>query len=322
MRNRELLSRQIRSLRSLMKATPVVRLQVEGINLHAKLEFHNPMGSIKDRPAFWILSSAIERGEITQDTTLIESSSGNFATALALYSRLLNLRFIPVIDPNITPTHEFLLRHTCETVAKVQDRDDAGGYLKARLAKVEELLRSTPHSFWPNQYGNPDAVAAHYHLTGEEICNTFQQLDYVFIGVSTGSTIAGVSARLKEHFPRVRIIAVDAEGSALFGQPPKKRFIPGIGASLPSRFLSQASVDNFVIVPEHETALACNELLQHHGLFAGGSSGSVYAAIKRYLPQIRALNPPNVLMLCADRGTPYIDTLFNPAWVTSTLKPS
>lgn len=322
MPSREFLSRQIHSLRSLMKATPVVRLEVEGINLHAKLKFHNPMGSLKDRPALWILSCAIERGEITQDSILIESSSGNFATALALYSRLLNLRFIPVIDPNIVPSYEFLLRQTCERVEKVLERDDAGGYLKARLAKVDELLRSTPHSFWPNQYGNPDAVAAHYHLTGEEICNAFQQLDYVFIGVSTGSTIAGVSKRLKERFPGVRIVAVDAEGSVLFGQPPKKRYIPGIGASLPSRFLSQASVDASVIVPEYETALACNELLQHHGLFVGGSSGSVYAAVKRYLPQLRALHPPNVLMICADRGTPYIETLYNPAWVNSTLKPT
>jgi N-(2-amino-2-carboxyethyl)-L-glutamate synthase len=321
MSDREALLRQIRSLRALMRETPVVRLDMEGINLHAKLEFHNPMGSLKDRPAFWVLTSAIERGDITPETLLIESSSGNFAAALALYCRLLNLRFIPVIDPNIAATYEFLLRRTCETVVKVETRDNTGGFLKTRLAKVHELLGSTPHAFWPNQYGNPDAVAAHYQLTGTEICNAFQQLDYIFIGASTGSTITGVSRRLKERFPGVRVIAVDAEGSVLFGQPPKSRFIPGIGSSAPSQFLPQALVDDFVIVPEYETALACNELLQRHGLFVGGSSGSTYAAVKRYLPKMRALHPPNVLMICADKGTAYIDTIFNPSWVSTTLKP-
>src|SRR5262245_40888824 len=85
-------------LRKTLRPTPHVLLAVPGIELFAKLEFVNPVGSIKDRPAFWILKRAAERGEIDEDTTLVESSSGNFASALAAFARLVGLKFIPVID--------------------------------------------------------------------------------------------------------------------------------------------------------------------------------------------------------------------------------
>src|SRR2546426_8607157 len=91
-------------LRKSLRPTPHVPLAVEGMNLFAKLEYVNPVGSIKDRPAYWILRRAAERGEICEETTVIESSSGNFAVALAAFTHLLGLRFIPVIDPNIAPT--------------------------------------------------------------------------------------------------------------------------------------------------------------------------------------------------------------------------
>ncbi|PYN24478.1 MAG: 2,3-diaminopropionate biosynthesis protein SbnA, partial [Candidatus Rokuibacteriota bacterium] len=97
---------------------------MKGMNLFAKLEYVNPVGSIKDRAAYWILWRAAERGEICEETTLIESSSGNFAAALAAFTHLVGLRFIPVIDPNISGTYESFLRRICPTVVKVEDRDD------------------------------------------------------------------------------------------------------------------------------------------------------------------------------------------------------
>src|SRR5437867_2466749 len=103
------------------------------------------------------------------------------------------------------------------TVVKVEDRDDTGGFLKTRLQKVKELCATIPNAYWTNQYGNLDAIEAHYELTATEICADFDSLDYVFIGVSTAGTIAGVSRRLKEHYPNIRVIAVDTEGSAIFG---------------------------------------------------------------------------------------------------------
>src|SRR5947208_261126 len=312
---------RLQQLGKTLRPTPHVPLAMEHMNLFAKLEYVNPVGSIKDRPAYWILKRAAERREIGDETTVIESSSGNFASALAAFTRLVGLRFIPVIDPNISSTYESFLRRTCSRVVKVEDRDDTGGFLKTRLQMVKHLCDTVPNAYWTNQYGNPDAMEAHYQLTAGEICADFASLDYAFIGVSTGGTIAGVSRRLKERYPKVRIIAVDTQGSVIFGDTPRKRHIPGVGSSVVPPLLSHASIDDVVLIPERETVAACRELLQTHGLFAGGSSGTVYAAVKRYATKLGGgaggrpkRPPPTVLFVCADRGTPYLDTVFDPTW--------
>jgi len=305
---------RLEQLGKTLRPTPHVPLDVDRINLFAKLEFVNPVGSIKDRPAYWILKRAAERGEIDDRTTVIESSSGNFASALAAFTRLVGLRFIPVIDPNIASTYESFLRRTCATVVKVDQRDDTGGFLKTRLQMVQHLCDTIPNAYWTNQYGNPDAVEAHYQLTAGEICAEFPSLDYAFIGVSTAGTIAGMSRRLKERYPKIKIIAVDTQGSVIFGGTPRKRHIPGVGSSIVPPLVSQASIDDVVLISERETAAACRELLHTHGLFAGGSSGTVFAAVKRYAAKLGGPRRPTVLFLCADRGTAYLDTVFDPKW--------
>ena len=310
---------RLNQLGKLIRPTPHVPLAMPGMHLFAKLEYANPVGSLKDRPAFWILKRAAERGDICEESTVIESSSGNFANALATYARLVGLRFIPVIDPNISGTYESFLRRVCPTVVKVEERDDTGGFLKTRLDMVRQLCATTPHAYWTNQYANPDAVEAHYELTAGEICREFASLDYVFIGVSTGGTIAGMSRRLKERYPKIKVIAVDTKGSVIFGDRPRKRHIPGVGSSIQPPLVSQAWIDDVVLVPERETVAACRELLLTHGLFAGGSSGTALAAVKRYAARITVENgkrQPTVLFLCADRGTPYLDTVFDPAWAS------
>ena len=308
------LAARLEQLRKTLRPTPHVRLAVDRMNLYAKLEYVNPVGSIKDRPALWILKRAAERGDINDATTVIESSSGNFAAALAAFTHLVGLRFIPVIDPNISATYESLLRRMCPTVVKVDQRDDTGGFLKTRLQMVQHLCATIPNSYWTNQYDNPDAVEAHYRLTAGEICADFDALDYVFMGVSTAGTIAGVSRRLKERYPKVKVIAVDVAGSVIFGGTPGKRHIPGIGASVVPPLLSQARIDDVVTISERETVAACRELLATHGLFVGGSSGTAYAAVKRYAARMTGSPRPTVLFLCADRGTPYLDTVFDPGW--------
>src|SRR6266404_6356360 len=285
------LATRLELLRNILRPTPHVQLAMKGMNLFAKLEYVNPVGSIKDRAAYWILTRAAERGEICEETTVIESSSGNFAAALAAFTHLVGLRFIPVIDPNISDTYESFLRRICPTVVKVEDRDDTGGFLKTRLQKVKELCATIPNAYWTNQYGNLDAIEAHYELTAAEICADFDSLDYVFIGV-------------------------DTEGSAIFGGAPRKRHIPGIGSSIVPQLLSHAKIDDVVWISERETVQACRELLTSHGLLVGGSSGTAFAAIKRYAARIPAYKHPTVLFLCADRGMPYLDTVFDPTWAT------
>ncbi len=307
---------RLEQLRKILRPTPHVPLAVEGMRLFAKLEYVNPVGSIKDRPAYWILKRAAERGDIRDETTVIESSSGNFAAALAAFTHLVGLKFIPVIDPNIAGAYESFLRRLCPTVVKVEDRDETGGFLKTRLRMVEHLCATIPNAYWTNQYGNLDAVEAHYELTAGEICADFDSLDYVFIGVSTAGTIAGMSRRLKERYPNVRIIAADTQGSAIFGDAPRKRHIPGVGSSIVPPLLSHARIDDVVLIPERETVAACRDLLTTHGLFAGGSSGTVFAAVKRYTARMPEARRPTVLFVCADRGTPYLDTVFDPTWAT------
>lgn len=297
-----------------LRETPIIRLDFDQVNLFAKLEFCNVVGSIKDRPACWILRNAVLGGQIDEETLVVESSSGNMATAVAVFCRLLRVRFVAVIDPNISSPNESLLRSLCHRVVKVSQRDDTGGYLKSRLAHVAELCGSGSNVYWTNQYANPAAVEANYAITGAEIASSFSRLDYVFIGVSSGGTIAGVSRRLKERFPSVRIIAVDAEGSVIFGGKPKKRRIPGLGASVVPENIQHAAIDDVVIVSERETVEGCQELLRRHSLFVGGSSGSCYAAVKRYLPNLGGLTKPNVLFLCSDRGTAYADTVYDEWW--------
>lgn len=306
---------KLSSIGNFVGRTPLVHLEHPTVDLYAKLEFHNLMGSVKVRPAYYILKSAIESGRITQDTTIIESSSGNFGIALATLCKRLGIKFIPVIDPNINPSYENLLQALSYRVEKVEERDSTGGFLLTRVQRVNELLREIPNSFWTNQYGNIDNFRAHYHGLGTELAESFEELDYVFVGVSSGGTISGVSRRLKDKFPHVRIVAVDSVGSVIFGTPPKKRYIPGIGSSMVPDILREAIIDEVVHVEEVDTVAGCYRLFEDHCLFGGGSSGTSYFAVQQYFQDKHFEKRPKVVFLCPDGGTPYADTVYNPQWV-------
>ena len=307
---------RLRCAERIIRETPVVELGDDRVVLFAKLEFHNGIGSIKDRPAYWILKRAVEGGKVGPETTVIESSSGNFACALAAFCRILGLAFIPVIDPNVSPLYESVLRSQCARVVKVEERDETGGYLRTRLSMVQRLVQEIDDSYWPNQYSNPDGMDAHFQLTAAEIARAVPRLDYVFLGVSSAATLAGVSRRIKEEHPPVKIVAVDVEGSVIFGQKPRKRWISGIGSSICPPLLQHAIIDDIVIVREADTIAGCRELLDRHGLFVGGSTGTVYRAIQNYFCRSFTVRP-RVLFLCCDRGTAYLHNVFDDAWAAS-----
>lgn len=312
--SREVLLSRLEMVSRAMLRTPLVQLRHDRLDLYAKLEYVNPNGSSKDRSAYWILRRAVERGDISETTTVVESSSGNFAISLASFCRWLGLAFVPVIDPNINASTEAYLRRLCARVEKVTEADGTGGYLSSRLRRVQELRAELPSVYWPNQYANLDAVEAHDQLTGRELCEDLPHIDYLFVGVSTGGTIAGLSTRVKRVCPSARIIAVDAEGSAIFGQPPAKRRLPGLGSSIVPPLVSRADIDDVVIVPEVNAIKGCHSLLERHGLYAGGSTGSVYSAIETYFADHHGPRP-TVAFLCADRGVGYADTVYNQEWV-------
>lgn len=317
----------------LVGSTPVVPLRSSAlalprdVDLFAKLEFYNPTGSIKDRPAAFILRRMLVDGAITRGSTLIESSSGNFGVALAAVTQAHRVRFICVVDPLLLRANEILLSRFGAEIVRVDQADDAGGYLKARLAKVRQIVDTVPRVQWVNQYANRHNAAAHFFGTGMEIYETFrhQRLDYVFVAVSSGGTITGISQIVKAQFPKVRVVAVDVVGSVAFGGQARKRHIPGIGSSIQPPLLAEAAIDDVLHVTEADIIDGCHALLEHFGIFAGGSSGAVFAAARRYLAERRLDRPrvaaadrrrgrPAALLVLADRGERYTDTIFDAAW--------
>ncbi|HEY9258377.1 2,3-diaminopropionate biosynthesis protein SbnA [Chitinophaga sp.] len=297
--------------------TPLVPIGLSPmVRVFAKLEFYNPTGSVKDRAACYLLNRLLNEKIIDQDTTIIESSSGNFGVALSAYCKLFGLKFICVIDENTLPVNEMLIKLQGAEVIRITEPDQHGGFLLNRLKKVREIMDKTEKIYWANQYGNPLVAAAYYNSIGKELCLEAprQEIDYVFLGVSSGGTITGVSQRIKHENPNTKVIAVDVLGSVIFGGGAKKRFIPGIGSSITPVILDSAKIDEVVYVSEAESIECCRELLAKYNLYAGGSSGSVYAAIKKYFSEKDIYEPVNVMCVFADSGERYITTIYNDTW--------
>lgn len=301
----------------LIGRTPLQNLCHEDLKLYAKLEYNNFSGSIKDRAAYNVILEGIKDGQINKDTSIIESSSGNFGISLAMICKHLGLKFTVVIDPNINHDYERLLRLLNCEIVKVDALDRTGGYLLNRIAKVNEICLNNPNMFWTNQYENPNNYKAYYNGLAEEIVENFKILDYLFVAVSSGGTIAGLSLRLKEIFPKLKVIAVDIEGSIIFGGVPQKRRISGIGSSKRPKIIDSALIDEVIHVTEVEIVMACNNLVRYHGIFGGASCGAAYHAICKY-HKLGKLTPASyVLFLCPDKGYSYLDTVYSPAWLSN-----
>ena len=301
--------------------SPLKMLHFDHCHLFVKLESNNYSGSVKDWAAYYIVSKAIESGEINEETTIVESSSGNFAIALAYICKKIGVQFIPVIDPNINPDYERVLHMLCKKVVKVRRRDQKGGYLLTRIETVKEICQKTQNSFWTNQYENENNYKAYFYGLGPEIGTQFTRLDYAFIAVSTCGTITGLSMRLKELYPSIRIIAVDVEGSVIFGGVAGPRFVPGIGAGKVPENLRFAVIDEIMHVSQADIINGCNRLMCEQLILAGGSSGALYFAIQKYFSAIPDVDPAaNVLFVSPDGGRAYLDTIYNPKWQNKILQ--
>jgi len=285
--------------------------------VYGKLEFLNPSGSIKDRTALQILNDALAKGLIDQNSTIIESSSGNMALGLAQACLYLGLKLIVVVDPKINAHTEKLLEAYQVKMVKVTQELKEGGFLAARLSKVQELLKTIPNSYWSNQYGNPCNPKAH-HKTMEEVFEALEgKVDYLFMSTSTCGTIMGCADYIHQHQLPTKIIAVDAAGSVLFGGKPKKRLIPGHGAGVPSQFLDISKITDHLEVTDLDCVQGCWSLLKQEAVMCGGSTGGVAQAIQHYSPHI--LEDSNCVMMLCDRGDRYVDTVYNKEWVLENI---
>jgi cysteine synthase A len=300
--------------------TPLVALRRlfddPGVEVLAKLELLNPGGSMKDRSARHIVEAGLRDGSIVPGSRLVESSSGNFGVALAIAARIHGLRFTCVVDPKTTVANLAILRGLGADVEVVTEHDHAGGYLHSRIRRVKELLADAPGAIWVNQYANEGNWQAYYHGTGAELV---EQLvlppAYLFAAVGTTGSILGCSRRLREHFPDLRVIAVDAVGSVIFGGPPGPRELPGIGSGRVPELCRPEEVDEVIHVDDVDAALGCRELLTAEGIFAGGSSGAVVAAIARSLPALP--RPCRIVAIFPDRGDRYVDLVYDDGWLAA-----
>ena len=319
---------------SLVGNTPTIELKQEQsdsvgkFNIFAKLEGYNPTGSIKDRPAAYVIRKLFLSKKIDRSSTIIESSSGNFGVALSAICRAEGLHFICVVDPNALESNVALMRMYGAEIVYVKERDETGGFLKSRIKKARELESHIDGGLWINQYENQDNASSHYYGTGIEIYKQFADvgLQYAFIAVSSGGTITGVSKALKALFPDIHVVAVDITGSAIFGQPPKKRHIPGMGSSIRPPLIESALIDEIIHVDEEDVITACHDLVASFGVFVGGSSGAVYHAVKNYQhaklneltypkQMIKNQTKPNAILLFPDRGDRYLNTIYSSEWV-------
>ncbi|HKQ74907.1 MAG TPA: 2,3-diaminopropionate biosynthesis protein SbnA [Blastocatellia bacterium] len=298
--------------------TPLVRLTrvIEEIRFHlyAKLEAFNPAGSIKDRTAFSIISNAIETGEVRSGTTVIESSSGNMAIGLAQACAYFGLRFICVVDAKTTKQNIQILKAYGAEVDVITEPDAVTGeFLTARIQRVRTLLRSTPNSYWPDQYSNIYNARAHYQTMDEVVTALGGRVDYLFCSTSTCGTLRGCAEYLRANKLDTKIFAVDAEGSVIFGGLPNKRLLPGHGAARRPGLYQDGLAERCIHVSDLDCVIGCHRLLRREAIMAGASSGGVLMAVESIKDEI----PPgaNCVVLLPDRGERYLDTVYSDEWV-------
>ncbi|MFI9250543.1 2,3-diaminopropionate biosynthesis protein SbnA [Streptomyces sp. NPDC053069] len=293
--------------------TPVVRLgrlfSAESFDVLAKLEYLNPLGSMKDRAARHVIESWLADGTLKPGSHLVESSSGNFGIALSALAPLYDLSVTCVLDPNVSSVNLKILSDLGARIDMVSQRDRMGGYLETRIARVRDIVERDPKAVWVNQYANDLCWQAHYRHTANEILEQVTgTVDVLVAAVSTTATLQGLARRLRERWPALRTVAVDARGSVVFGGAPGPRRLPGHGSSMAPELASRFRPDDVVYVGEDEAVAGCRALLRSEGILAGASSGAVVSAIGAIAPGL----PPGtrVLTLFADRGERYMDLVY------------
>jgi N-(2-amino-2-carboxyethyl)-L-glutamate synthase len=302
--------------------TPLVRLArlLPGADFEVfgKLECLNPGGSIKDRPARTILLDAIRTREVRQGTVVIESSSGNLAVALAQVCAYFGIRFICVVDPKTTSQNIAILRAYGAEVDVVESPDPrTGEFLPARIARVRALLEAHANAFWPNQYANLRNALAHRQTMDEVVAALDGSVDYLFCATSTCGTLRGCAEYVRARGFSTRIVAVDAVGSVIFGGRPAKRLLPGHGAAVRPALFEEGLADRVVHVTDLDCVAGCRTLARREAILAGGSSGAVVVAAHRLRAEITPGS--RCVLVLADRGERYLDTVYSDAWVTAHL---
>jgi len=303
--------------------TPMVRLERffagRDFECYGKLEALNPGGSSKDRPARAIIEAALADGTLGPDALVIEASSGNTGIGVAQACAYHGLRFRCLVDSKTTQQNVAILRAYGAEIEMVEKPDpETGELLVAKLKRIRELLANDPNVFWVDQYSNPENSGSHYRGTIREILRDLGgPPDYLFCPTATCGTIRGCLDYLVDAGHPTKVVAVDAEGSQIFGDVYRQRLIPGLGSGICPGLTPKELLHRCVHVSNQDCVVGCRRLMREEAIFAGGSSGGVVMAVERLADEI----PPGsrCAAILPDRGERYLDTVFDDDWVRQNL---
>ncbi|RKQ63401.1 cysteine synthase A [Thermovibrio guaymasensis] len=260
--------------------TPLLKVEVEGVEVFLKLENFNPGGSIKDRVTRAIIEDALKKGELTRDKIVVEATSGNTGIGIALVCSAKGLKSLIIMPENMSQERKKLLKAFGAELLLTPASEGIPGAVR----KLQELLNENPNKYYPTrQFENPVNPLVHYRETAREILEQMGKVPKLFVaGVGTGGTFSGISKRFKEVNPECVCVAVEPEGcSVLSGGEVGVHRIQGIGPGFIPKTLDTSLIDRVEVVP-YERAKEYSRLLSREfGVLAGISAGAnLYVALK------------------------------------------
>ncbi len=267
----------------LVGRTPLVRLPrlspKRGAEICAKLERNNPAGSVKDRPALWMIEAAERDGQLREGSTIVEATSGNTGISLAAMATLKGYRCVLVMPEDMSTSRRQILRaYGAEVVLTPAQEGMAGA-----VERATRILEETDGAFMPSQFENAANPLSHFESTAHEIWRATAGEVHAFVaGVGTGGTLTGVGRFLKERRPEAKIIAVEPRGSAvLSGGRPGLHAIQGLGAGFVPNVLDRSLIDEVITVTDLAADRRTRRLARAEGLLLGPSSGAnLHAAVE------------------------------------------
>ncbi|QTA90225.1 cysteine synthase A [Desulfonema magnum] len=290
-------------------ATPLVRLNkiCKGLEaeVFAKVEFFNPLGSVKDRIAASMIDAAERDGSIGPDTLIVEPTSGNTGIALAFICAAKGYHLCLTMPETMSVERKKLLKHLgAELVLTPGEKG-----MKGAIEKAEEILAAEKNAFMPNQFSNPANPKIHRETTAEEIWkDTDGKVDIFVAGVGTGGTITGVAQAIKERKPSFKAIAVEPEASpVLSGGTPGPHKIQGIGAGFVPKVLDTSVIDEIITVKNEDAFQMARKLANTEGILCGISSGAAMSAATRVAKR-NASAGKNIVVVLPSTGERYIST--------------
>lgn len=274
-------------------------------NLIAKVEYFNPLGSVKDRVANAMIETAIKEGKINKDTVIIEPTSGNTGIGLAFVTATKGLHLILTMPETMSIERR---RIVAALGAEVVLTPGAEG-MKGAIAKAEALKEEYGNAFIPQQFENEANPKIHFETTGPEIWrDTDGKVDIFVAGVGTGGTVTGIGKYIKSQNPNAKIVAVEPATSAvLSGKKPGPHKIQGIGAGFVPKVLDLDIVDEIIPVENDDAFNTSRAVAKAEGLLVGISAGaSIYAATE--LAKRHENKGKNIVILLPDTGERYLST--------------